>query len=98
MLRLLIALALAFMAPVASAWATSGAHPVMSGMAGCGEEHRAPADQGLSCDMACPATCVVAPSGPALAGPLVHPGPVLFHSTSPDQGGISIRPDYPPPR
>lgn len=98
MLRLLIALALAFMAPVASAWATSGAHPATSGMAGCAGEHHAPADRGLTCDMACPGVCVVTPSTPAVAGPLVHPEPVLFHSTSPDRGGISIRPDYPPPR
>ncbi|MFA7262167.1 MAG: hypothetical protein WC068_04010 [Caulobacter sp.] len=97
-LRLLIALVLPFMALAATASAASDAHPAMSGMAGCGEERSAPADCGLSCDMACPVTCVVVPAAPTLAEPLVHPDPVVFHSTRLDRGGISVRPDHPPPR
>lgn len=97
LLRLLIALILPFLAP-AAALAANGPNSTMSGMADCGEEGGAPLKGGMACDLACSVTGVVVPATPAVAGPVVHPDPVLFHATDLDRGGVSVRPDHPPPR
>lgn len=103
-LRLVLAAILPFLMaanalamPITPAPVEQGVSMPMMDMSGCDEG----ADPGLAakCSIDCPLICgAIAPSGPVTNEPLSRPAPPASPALSEARIGISISPDYPPPR
>lgn len=86
-----------FAMPITPGVAEQGVSMPMMDMSGCDEG--ADSRLAVKCAIDCPLICgAIAPSGPVTVLPLSRPLPPGLPILSTAGNGISIRPDYPPPR
>ncbi len=103
-LRLVLAAILPFLMvvnvmamPVTPAAAEQGVSMPLMDMSGCedGGDPRLAAKCSIDCPLICGA---IAPNGPVTNEPISRPAPPASPPLSDARSGISISPDYPPPR
>ncbi len=106
LLRILLIALMPFLV-VTSALAATGsiclpdqhAQEMASTMSDCGERDGESHDQMPRCSFDCPLVCgAVVPLPPMAAAPIAPPTPASFQMMDTAGEGISLRPDYPPPR